>query len=165
MTRQQFLPRLDYLNLVHGVTLRAISTFSDADLAFRPAQGMRSPRELIFHIYSQERAMAVGAGQGRISVEDAGSSNPEDGPGAAECATLVTVEEARAFAAACHRMADETYRSMSDEQLSRPVESPFGAHPAWRLFAFTYDEHWHHRGQLYTYLRLLGKNPPMLYDY
>ena len=30
---------------------------------------------------------------------------------------------------------------------------------------FAYDEHWHHRGQLYTYLRLLGKEPPMLYDY
>lgn len=54
---------------------------------------------------------------------------------------------------------------MSDEDLARPVESPFGAYPAWRYFDFGYDEHWHHRGQLYTYLRLLGKQPPMLYDY
>ena len=40
-----------------------------------------------------------------------------------------------------------------------------GKYPAWQYFAFAYDEHWHHRGQLYTYLRLLDKEPPMLYDY
>jgi uncharacterized damage-inducible protein DinB len=40
-----------------------------------------------------------------------------------------------------------------------------GTYPAWRTFDFGYDEHWHHRGQIYTYLRLLGKEPPMLYDY
>ena len=33
------------------------------------------------------------------------------------------------------------------------------------LMLMAYDEHWHHRGQLYTHLRLLGKEPPMLYDY
>jgi uncharacterized damage-inducible protein DinB len=54
---------------------------------------------------------------------------------------------------------------MSEEDVVRPVESPFGTYPAWRFFDFAYDEHWHHRGQLYTYLRLLGKEPPMLYNY
>ena len=44
-------------------------------------------------------------------------------------------------------------------------DSPFGTYPAWQYLVFAYDEHWHHRGQLYTYLRLLGKEPPMLYDY
>ena len=40
-----------------------------------------------------------------------------------------------------------------------------GAFTKWQYFNFAYDEHWHHRGQLYSYLRLLGKEPPMLYDY
>jgi hypothetical protein len=40
-----------------------------------------------------------------------------------------------------------------------------GAFPAFAYFYFAYDEHWHHRGQPYTYLRLLGKVPPDLYDY
>jgi len=165
MTRQQFLARCDYFNMVHGVTVRAISMFSDGELAFRPAPGTRSPRELIFHIYSQEKVLAEGAGQGRISLEAAGASNPEANPGAADCAPLVTVSDARAYAEACHRVADKTFRQMSDADLARPVESPFGTYPAWQYFAFAYDEHWHHRGQLYTYLRLLGKEPPMLYDY
>jgi uncharacterized damage-inducible protein DinB len=165
MTRQQFSARWDYFNMVHGVTLRAISAFSDAELAFRPAPSMRSPRELIFHIYSQERMLAEGARQGRISTEAANASNPEADPGAAACATLVTVSDARAFAESCHRVAEETFRAMSDDALNRAVESPFGTYPSWQYFAFAYDEHWHHRGQLYSYLRLLGKEPPMLYDY
>jgi uncharacterized damage-inducible protein DinB len=78
---------------------------------------------------------------------------------------LVTVGDARKFAEACHQAAEATFRAMSDEDLARSVESPFGTYPAWQYFAFAYDEHWHHRGQLYTYLRLLGKEPPMLYDY
>lgn len=165
MTRQQFSAQCDYFDMVHGVTLRAIGALDDGDLDFRPAAGMRSPRELVFHTYSQEKLLAEGAGQGRISMEAAGASNPETDPGARECAKLATVAEARAFADACHRVALGTFRAMSDDELARPVESPFGTFPAWRFLAFVYDEHWHHRGQLYTYLRLLGREPPMLYDY
>jgi uncharacterized damage-inducible protein DinB len=54
---------------------------------------------------------------------------------------------------------------MSEEDVARSVESPMGTYPAWQYFTFAYDEHWHHRGQLYVYLRLLGKEPPNLYDY
>ena len=54
---------------------------------------------------------------------------------------------------------------MTDEEVARVVESPLGEYAASHYFLFAYDEHWHHRGQLYTYLRLLGKQPPDLYDF
>lgn len=165
MTKHEFTARCDYFGMVHGVTLRAIGMFDDDELAFRPAPHTRSPRELIFHIFSQEKLLAEGASQGRLSMEAAAASSPEAEPGAGECAKIITVADACAYATACHRVADGIYRAMSDEELARPVDSPFGTWPAWQFFAFAYDEHWHHRGQLYTYLRLLGKEPPMLYDY
>ena len=165
MNKQQFLARRDYFNMVHGVTLRAISTLDNEDLDFRPQPTMRTPRELIFHIYSQEKLLAEAAQEGRFSPEAASRSNPEDQAGAAQCKALATVADARTYAEACHRTAEDIFRAMSEEQLARPVESPFGTYPSWQYFAFAYDEHWHHRGQLYTYLRLLGKEPPMLYDY
>jgi uncharacterized damage-inducible protein DinB len=165
MNKQQLLARSDYFSMVHGVTLRAISMLTDGELDFRPRPGMRSPRELIFHIYSQEKILAEAASQGRFSMEAASGTSPEDGPGAAACRTLITVGDARAYAEACHRAAEAIFRTLSDEDLARLVESPLGAHPAWQYFAFAYDEHWHHRGQLYAYLRLLGKEPPMLYGY
>jgi uncharacterized damage-inducible protein DinB len=165
MNRSSFIKKLDYFNMVHGVTLKAIAAFGNGDLDFRPQPAVRTAKELIFHIYAQEKILARAAQQGRLSGEDAAASNPEAETVAAEVARLKTVEDVRKYAVACHEEADRTLRALSEEDLQRPVESPFGTLPAWKFFDFAYDEHWHHRGQIYTYLRLLGKEPPMLYDY
>ena len=165
MNKEEFIARRDYFNMVHGVTVRAISSLSDEELDYRPRPGMRSPRELVFHIYSQEKVLAEAARQGRFTLEAANRSNPEDQANATELKTLSSVNDARAYAEACHRTAEEIFRAMSEDELIRPVESTMGTYPAWQYFTFAYDEHWHHRGQLYTYIRLLGKEPPMLYDY
>jgi len=165
MTRQELSARRKYFDLVHGVTARAIGSFADNELDFRPQPGMRTPRELIYHIYTQEKMLAEAAKQGHFTAAMANLSNPEDGSTAAAVNALRTVRDAVAHAHDCHRAAGEIFGAMSDEQIQRPVESPFGTYPAWQYFAFAYDEHWHHRGQLYSYLRLLGKEPPMLYDY
>jgi len=165
MNKEIFLALRDYFNMVHGITVRALGTLSDDDLNFRPRPGMRTPRELIYHIYTQEKLLAEAAQQGRFTMEAAEASNPEGGAGAAGLKALTTVSDARAYAEACHQAAERIFTAMPEEHLTRPVESPFGTFPAWRYFAFGYDEHWHHRGQLYTYIRLLGKEPPMLYDY
>ena len=165
MDQQTFSTQCEYFNMVHGVTLRAIDAFSDRDLDFRPQPVMRTPRELIFHVYSQEKILAEAARQGRFAAEAASRTSPEDQAGAAELQALVTVNDLRTYAYACHHAAQAIFSAMSESELNRPVESPFGTYPAWRYFAFAYDEHWHHRGQLYTYLRLLGKQPPTLYDY
>src|SRR5436189_4572244 len=165
MNKESFLAQLEYFNMVHGVTVRAIGTLSEADLDFRPGPTMRTPRELIYHIYTQEKLLADAAQQGRFALDAAERSNPESEAGAGGMKALVTVNDARAYAESCHQAAQVIFRALSEEDLTRPVESPFGTYPAWRYFAFAYDEHWHHRGQLYTYFRLLDKEPPMLYDY
>ncbi len=163
MTKSDFTAKLEYFEMVHGVTLRAIAAFDDKDLDFRPIAAMRTPKQLVFHIYSQERRLAEAALTGRFTMEEANRSNPE--AATAEIAALAKAGDVRAFAESCHQVAESILAAMSEEDLNRRVESPMGTYPAWRFFDFAYDEHWHHRGQLYTYLRLLGKEPPMLYDY
>jgi len=165
MNKSDVLAKLQYFNMVNGITLRALTTFGDGDLDFRPRPNMRSPKELVFHIDTQEKILAEAARLGRFTAEAASRSNPEDPAVAAELKALGTVEKLRAYAEACHREAGNILNGMSEEDLNRPVESPFGTYPVWRYCEFGYDEHWHHRGQLYAYLRLLGKEPPMLYDY
>jgi uncharacterized damage-inducible protein DinB len=165
MTRELLLARRDYFNMVHGVTVHAIGALTDSDLDFRPQPGMRTPRELIFHIYAQEKLLAEAARDRRFTMEAANGSNPEDPSNASAVAALATVKDAVAFANGSHNAAETIFRSMSDEDVARPVESFMGTYPAWQYFLFAYDEHWHHRGQLYVYLRLLGKEPPNLYDY
>ena len=165
MSKTEFLAKLQYLGMVHRVTLRAIAALGDKDLEFRPQPTMRTPKELIFHIYTQEKILAEAAKQGQFTANAAARSNPEDAAVAVEIRALSNVSDVQAYAEACHQVAENIFGAMSEEELSRPVESPFGTYPAWRYFDFGYDEHWHHRGQLYAYLRLLGKEPPMLYGY
>ena len=165
MNREELLRRRDYFDMVHGVTRRAIAAFADHELDYRPQPGMRSPRELIFHIYAQEQLLAEAARQGRFTPEMASGSTPEDASTAATLKRLRTVADLLSYADECHKAAEHIFTAMSDSDVARSVESAFGTYPAWQYFAFAYDEHWHHRGQLYVYLRLLGKEPPMLYDY
>ena len=165
MTREELLARRDYFNMVHGVTVRAIGALADKDLDFRPMARSRTPRELIFHIYAQEQLIAEAARAGRFTMEAANGSNPEDPSNASALAALATVKDAVFYAHRCHEAAETIIRAMSDADIARPVESPMGTLPAWQFFSFAYDEHWHHRGQLYVYLRLLGREPPNLYDY
>ena len=165
MTREELLARRDYFNMVHGVTVRAIATLSDPDLAFRPSPRLRTSRELVFHIYAQEKLLAEAARDGRFTIEAANGSNPEDPSNVSAVAALATVKDAVTFATICHDAAETIFRSMSDDDVARPVESFMGTYPASQFFLFAYDEHWHHRGQLYVYLRLLGKQPPDLYGY
>jgi uncharacterized damage-inducible protein DinB len=165
MKKEALLGVRQYFDMVHGVTLRAIGTFSDADLDFRPHPETRTVRELIFHIYGMEKEIATGVRTGKISQETENLALPETAAAAATLASLDTVAKLQEYARACHTIANEAAAAISDEELARLVEAPYGSFPAWQFFSFAYDEHWHHRGQLYTYLRLLGKEPPMLYDY
>src|ERR1051326_7186458 len=102
MDRQTFSILCEYFNMVHGVTLRAIEAFSGGDLDFRPKPAMRTPRELIFHVYSQEKILADAARLGKLTAEAAGRSSPEDQAGAAETRDLVTATDVKAFAQTCH---------------------------------------------------------------
>ena len=61
MKRADLLLKLEYFNMVHTVTLRVIGTFDEKQLDFRPQPQMRTPRELAFHIYTQEKVLAEGA--------------------------------------------------------------------------------------------------------
>src|SRR5260370_10464575 len=126
MDRQTFSKQCEYFNMVHGVTLRAIDAFSDGDLDFRPKPVMRTPRELIFHVYSQEKILAEAARQGKFTAEAASRSSPEDQGSATEVQALATVNDLRTYAQACHEAAQGILSAMSESELHRPVEATFG---------------------------------------
>ena len=80
MDKQTFSTLCEYFNMVHGVTVRAIDAFTDRDLNFRPKPEMRTPRELIFNVYSQEKVLAESAQLGQFSAEAAGRSGARAHP-------------------------------------------------------------------------------------
>ena len=151
--------------MVHGVTVRALSALTDAELDFRPQPGMRSVKELVYHIYAMEKEVGEGVRRGSFTQETENVAIPETEVAKAALASLDTVPKLQDYARACHQSANEAAQALTEEEVARIVEAPYGSFPAWQFFSFAYDEHWHHRGQLYTYIRLLGKEPLMLYDY
>ena len=97
-----------YFDMVHGVTLRLIGTFNDADLDFRPKEGMRSVRELIMHIYTMERTLAANIRSGQLSEETESIAVPEKPAGQAILAELKTVADLLSYACPYHQSLHET---------------------------------------------------------
>lgn len=165
MTKQAILGQREYFKMVHSVTVRSIAPLTNEELDFRPRPEMRSIKELFYHIYAMERNSAEHLHQSKITQEEENVCIPETEAGKAVLATLHTVAEMQAYANESHQMMDDVIGKLNDEDLARVVELPYGSFPVWQIIAFAYDEHWHHRGQFYTYIRLLGKEPLMLYSY
>ncbi len=165
MNKQALLGQRGYFEMVHGVTLKLMENFGDDGLDFRPQPNMRSARELFVHIYAMEKVNAEHLRGDKVAQEAENAAIPETDAGKALVAEIKTVAQLQAFARASHRAMDELLAALSEEELQQQVELPYGAFPRWQVFAFMYDEHWHHRGQLYTYARLAGKEPVMAYSY
>ena len=165
MNKQSLLGQRAYFQQVHGVTLRLIAAFEAQDLDYRPSAGARSVRELITHTYAMQQTMSEGIRAGKLTAEVENRSIPETPEGKAEIAPLTTIAKLIDYAKVCHRTADETLATLTDERLAQQITTPWGSFATWQLFNFMYDEHWHHRGQLFVYARMLGRKAPMLYDY
>jgi uncharacterized damage-inducible protein DinB len=165
MKKDALLGQYGYFKMAHGVTLRLIGAFDDQDLDYRPKPEMRSVRELVLHIYGMMKTFSAGMQNGKLTADIENQAIPETEEGKAGMTSLTSVADLQDFARQSFQTINDTLAGATDEQLAKPLESPFGTFPVWQYFSFAYDEHWHHRGQLYTYARLLGKEPPMLYDY
>jgi uncharacterized damage-inducible protein DinB len=57
------------------------------------------------------------------------------------------------------------FEALTEAQVQGTIAAYGAEFRGWQYLGFAYDEHWHHRGQLTVYLRLLGIEPVMIYDY
>jgi uncharacterized damage-inducible protein DinB len=79
---------------------------------------------------------------------------------------IKTVDELVKWCRESWDMADREFEKLTDGQLSAMVPTPFGQpFPGFMLLTITYDEHIHHRGQLYAFLRAMGIEPPFLWSF
>ena len=165
MNIEAFRAHRQYFEMVHGVTFKAIGLLADQDLDFRPKENMRSVRELLFHIYAVEKFLAQAVQSGELTESATHEYEPEDEVGAAAAAEISTVGDMQHFATTCHEAAADALSGITETELARNVKSPYGEFTGAQFLTFINDEHWHHRGQLFTYFRLLDKKPPDLYGY
>jgi uncharacterized damage-inducible protein DinB len=137
-------------NRIHKQSARALAAAPDDKLDWRPAEGMFTLRELVRHIPEAESAIIHTVLAGTMQKGDLDLSS-------------ASVEEiVRAYKESHERLVAQVAK-LTLEQLNEDIEA-FGRkmHRIVLLQGMTEHEI-HHRGQLYTYYRLVGVEPPKLY--
>jgi uncharacterized damage-inducible protein DinB len=147
----------NYFRTVNGVGLRAIALLPEDKLDSHPIPGMRTPKELVVHMYQilEDLPRAIANGQ-------AVDSTPAEGAAAAR---IRTKAELLQFCRERWDAAAKIAAGLTDAQLAGTVKTPWGHDlPGHVMHQVLNDEYWHHRGQLYCFLRALGIAPHSLYD-
>jgi uncharacterized damage-inducible protein DinB len=146
----------DHFRTVHGIALRAVAALPENALDAHPVPKMRTPKELVVHMYGMVRAFPAG-------VRDGILKDPDDAAAAAENRTKADL---LAWCRLQWEAADVIVGRLDDAKVTGMVKTAWaGDLPGFALFRILNDEFWHHRGQFYCYLRLLGVEGPMIYDY
>ena len=148
---KELAPFLDYFEKMRGRTLRVAAVIPEEDFETSPIGKGFTFGDLLRHLVGIEREMYAENAAGRTSTY----SGHEAVRGKA--ATMEHV-------ARMHAEAMEIFRSIGDEGMLRPCTTPGGATMAtWKWLRLMLEHEAHHRGQLYTYLQILGIPAPPLY--
>lgn len=156
MNKQMLQGFWNSFRLHTGVSLRAVAAIPADKLNEKPVTDMRTPKELSLHAFAYLPAFTQAVINGELKGED--MVEPVD--------EIQTVEDLVKWCEKSWDTANQNFDKLTDEQLSAMVPTPFGQpFPGWMLLTIIYDEHIHHRGQLYTFLRAMGVEPPFLWSF
>ena len=138
-------------NRIHKETSHVLRAAPDDKLDWRPREGMFTLRELIGHIPEAEAVLARSALAGSTQSVPFDVSNRT----AAEISAMFDTQH--------DELADEVSQ-LTVEQLNTEIEF-HGRHMRRIVLLWFMTEHEiHHRGQVFTYYRLAGVEPPNLHE-
>jgi uncharacterized damage-inducible protein DinB len=149
----------DQVRQKYGVYLRLLEVIPEDRYHSHPVPGMRTAAELAVHMSgSVVRDIAQGVAKGAITADESSEEKVASG--------LKARKDLIAFARKCWDQADAAVATTGDAQLKAMVPTPWGmTFPGWVGFNILHDEFLHHRGQLYTYARLCGVEPPFIWSF
>ena len=140
-----------------GIGLRCVEMIPADKFDSHPIANMRSPKELLVHTYGMVmREMTEAVIRGEVKEID------EKGV----VAGLKSRDDVLKYCRDCWNASDKAASQITDAQLAAIVKTPWGMDvPGWWILGAQHDEYLHHRGQLYTYLRQMGAEVPMMWDF
>ena len=159
MDKQTLDQMWDNMRQKYGIYLRLLEVIPENRFHANPVQGMRTPTELVVHTSgSVVRNTAQGVAKGEITAVELSEDSIASG--------LATKTDVISFAGVCWNDADAAVASIGDAELGAMVPTPWDVTlPGWIHFNILSDEFLHHRGQLYTYARVCGSEPPFLWSF
>lgn len=142
--------------LVTGITIRAIQAIPVDAVDTRPVRDMRSTKELVCHLAATVKNVATGITKGRIEDFEAAEKDP----------SVKTRDDLVRVMQDAWKSADAAVQGITEATAKSPIETPWNfSPPAWMCVQIIADEHLHHRGQLYAYLRAFGVEPPFMWSF
>ena len=157
MTRKNVEGMMGRLRTRHGIALRVIEALPENKLHERVIPNMRTPAELVVHLYGMSiRELVEGVQRGEIrNVDEVAIAK-----GIRSKADLLK------YARDSFDAAGKAATAITDAQITGEVKTPWGSNPPGSVMLDAVnDEFYHHRGQLYAYTRALGVTPPEVYDF
>jgi uncharacterized damage-inducible protein DinB len=157
MNQAEFTKNWNYFRTVNGVGLRAIALLPEDKLDAHPIPGMRTAKQIVIHMYQTIRELTEGIARGSIADTEPAEKAAEE--------RIRTKAELLQFCRDSWDAAAKVAAAVTDAQLDGTVKTPWGHDFTGAIsFRVMSDEYWHHRGQLYCYLRAFGVAPHSLYD-
>ena len=141
---------LKYWENVRQLTLRVFDLFPEDRFDFKPVDNVRSVAEQFDHILICELYARIGMLTG---IWDTTPFSGERDLGRSTLRDKLYKENKKTLG---------LFRMLPEGQFIKIYNTPFGAISGEVIIYETIDEEIHHRGNLYTYLRLLGIAPPQM---
>ncbi|HLN65225.1 MAG TPA: DinB family protein [Symbiobacteriaceae bacterium] len=141
---------LGNLQTERRITRETIAALRDGEVLYKPTEQQMCFGDQALHIVTSWHTLRDGL-QGKEWVWERGYT----------VAKYPTLEAILAEFDAMHAADLAYYESLENEQFDRLIQTPWGAqeHMVQLIYSFLTHET-HHRGQLVTYLRLKGMQPP-----
>ena len=139
---------LAHWQAVRAGLLETLDKFRADELDFRPYAAAWTVRQLMLHIAQEER------GESAYGIIQVLSEFPPDYP----AQDFPTLESIKALLEAVHAESLAHFTALSDADLERIVETPWGAqYPLFDMVEHMIDHEIHHRAELSLILGMLGR--------
>jgi uncharacterized damage-inducible protein DinB len=139
-----------YWHNVRELTLKLLDDFPRESFDFRPAPEIMTVSQIFKHILKVEIYVREGFLTGEWKDPDSIGSNMFEKELLRDRLKLENEKTVRVLS------------EIAEGQFLKIRETPFGRVSGEILLQVAVDEEIHHRGNLYTYLRCLGKTPPQM---
>ena len=141
---------IKYWDNVRRLTLQVLDLIPERELEFRPVDDVRNVAELFEHILEVELDFRNGFLFGDWM------RRPHLG------ATNIIKQQLREKLEREHEQTSRLLRELPEGRFMKLHETPYGRISGEGLIYLAIDEEIHHRGNLYTYLRLMNIEPPQM---
>ncbi len=144
---------LEYLDKVHGRTMRVVGCIPRDKVEWTYREGKFTLGDLARHIASINRNMFAENVQGKPSRYQGCGRELADG-----------YDNVLKYVEQMHHESVEIFSRLTESDLNRKCETVGGAAiTTWKWLRSMVEHEIHHRGQIYSYLAMLGVETPPLY--